>query len=155
MVRYNQNVDKTKVIDCEPPFDVLKITGVTIMSPNYPYNYRKNEYCQVTLTFPEGQQVHLEFEDLGINEWDNGKCEGDRLEIRDGDDLSPSPSLTKLCGFYNPRRIKSTGNSVTLTFKTNRNSVTRTGRGFKLKVDSGNIKKTISLLVYEFEKDGL
>ena len=71
------------------------------MSPNYPYSYRKNEFCQLTIKFPEEQQVHLEFEDLGINEWDNGKCEGDWLEIRDGDDISSSPILTKLCGFYN------------------------------------------------------
>ena len=123
------------------------------MSSNHPSYYNENEYCQVTIIYPEGEKVHLEFEYFEIENGDalkQGRCTNDWLEVRNGDDVASSTLITRLCGkdkkdqyspqysgMYSPRRIRSSGSSLILIFKTNENPVTR--RGFKVKIDNGKI----------------
>ena len=112
------------------------------MSSNYPYDYNRNESCQVTIEFPEGERVHLEFEDFYVENGDSSeylKCKNDWLELRDGEDAASRRIETKICGHRSPSRFISKGKSLTLIFKSDGNFIT--GRGFKIKVDLGELEE--------------
>lgn len=120
------------------PFDIIRKPGVILRSSNHPNEYNENEYCQVTVIYPEGEKVHLEFEYFVMEDGDpskHGRCINDWLEVRNGDDVASSTLITRMCGEYSPRRIKSSGNSLIMIFKSDGNGVSK--RGFKIKIDNG------------------
>ena len=116
------------VIDCEAPFDVLTTPGTTIISPNYPDFTDGRLNCQVTLEF--GGKVSIVFEDFDV--LDNGvkhDCYYNWLEVYDGNSSESNMIGEKLCGRTNPSPLQSTGDSMTLVFRTKYNS---SYRGFKI-----------------------
>lgn len=119
------------VIDCEPPFDTITRPDTTIISPNYPEFYGWDRQCQITMSFTG--KVSIRFEDFYVD--DNSACKNDWLEVRDGSS-SNSPMIgDKLCGYDIPDPMKSTGNSITLLFKSpDRDSYYR---GFRIIADLG------------------
>ena len=119
------------VIDCEPPFDTITIPDTTIISPNYPEFYGWYRLCQVTLTFTE--KVSIRFEDFSVLYSNN--CSYDWLEVRDGNSSNSTMIGDKLCGSDIPDPMKSTGNSITLVFKSD-NDGSGDG-GFKIIADLG------------------
>ena len=120
------------VIDCELPYDVIKIPGITVISPNYPLAYGDDLICQVTLTFED--RVVIKFEDFDL--YDYSDCPFDWLEVRDGDDSNSEMIGDKLCGHDIPDPIESTGSSITLIFRSDEFYYT-SDTGFKTIADLG------------------
>ena len=98
-------------MECEPPYDVVTTSGVTIVSPNYPNFYDDNISCQLTLTFDV--KVSIEFETFYTDS-------SDHLEVRDGDSSS-SRLIGTVDGPDTPSPMESTGRSMTLVFSSNYN----------------------------------
>ena len=119
-------------IDCASPFDEVNIPGTEIISPNHPSAYANRMNCQATIRFTVGQRVAIQFEAFSLEGGSN--CPYDYLEIRDGASTSSNLIGSKLCGSTNPGVIRSTGNSMTITFRTD-GSVTSTG--FKIRTSLG------------------
>ncbi|KAJ8276925.1 hypothetical protein GJAV_G00069430 [Gymnothorax javanicus] len=97
-----------------------------IMSPNYPGNYPQNIDCVWILSVPNGEAVQLDFEDQFYIEPTNG-CPFDYLELRDGASFDDEV-IARLCGNDLPSTQRSTGNAMTVRFRTD-TSVTH--QGFK------------------------
>ena len=105
-------------IDCTAPYDIIKTPGTTIISPNYPESYETNQYCQVTIQFPDEMRVTLIFEEFDLHHFntDIGECEFDWLEISDGNDAFSTRLRSRLCGDNVPGPVQSRTNNLTLIF---------------------------------------
>ena len=105
-------------IDCTAPYAIIKTTGTTITSPNHPESYETNQYCQVTIQFPDEMRVTLIFEEFDLHHFntDNGECEFDWLEISDGNDAFSTKLRSRLCGDNVPGPVQSRTNNLTLIF---------------------------------------
>ena len=120
-------------IDCSSPFDEVLTPGTVIMSPNYPNPYDDGLRCQMTIRFSDSPTVLIEFDPTYEIESDSS-CGYDYLEARDGPSLDSPRIGSKLCGRNIPAPIQSTGNSMTLRFRTD-GSVSKTG--FKITANAG------------------
>ena len=122
-------------MDCNSPFtEVVTIPGTIISSSNYPNNYDNNQDCQIKIAFEEGQRVLLEFIHFDVEYISS--CSYDWLEIRDGPSADSSMLVHNLCGSTIPNPILSTGNALTLIFRTDSGV---TGSGFLIKAQIGKI----------------
>ncbi|KAM9307657.1 cubilin [Gastrophryne carolinensis] len=96
-------------------------------SPGYPMNYPHNRECIWHIVTSPGSSIQISLLEFIIEYHDT--CSYDVLEIYGGHDLS-SPRLAQLCGPRapgNPLQVSSTGNMVTVRFKTDSSS---NGKGF-------------------------
>jgi len=93
----------------------------SIQSPNYPNNYPDNEEESWTLHVTGGR-VRLTFTDFDVEYETN--CGYDSVEIIDTDD---STSLGKFCGTSIPGPVTSTGDHMTVKFKSD---YSETRKGF-------------------------
>jgi hypothetical protein len=112
----------------------VTIPGTIIISPGHPGSYETNQNCETTIKFREGQRVVIDFLYFDIEDYD---CNYDWLEVRDGP--SAESNLlggSKLCGATSPNAMVSTGNSLTLVFKSDDSAVRS---GFKIKAELGKL----------------
>ncbi|XP_068094350.1 cubilin [Hyperolius riggenbachi] len=96
-------------------------------SPGYPRNYPNNRECIWHITTSPGSSIQISVLEFSIEY--HTTCAYDVLEIYGGPELS-SPRLAQLCtprAPENPLQVSSTGNMVTVRFKTN---AYVSGRGF-------------------------
>ncbi|XP_063777593.1 cubilin [Pseudophryne corroboree] len=96
-------------------------------SPGYPMNYPNNKECIWYLTTSPGSSIQISIVEFNIEF--HPTCDYDVLEIYGGPELS-SPRLAQLCTSRapgNPLQVSSTGNTVTVRFKTDSTS---NGKGF-------------------------
>uniref|UniRef100_A0A672FYF8 Transmembrane serine protease 15 n=1 Tax=Salarias fasciatus TaxID=181472 RepID=A0A672FYF8_SALFA len=114
--------------DCGGPFDLWEPNS-TFNSPNYPHSYGSNFNCIWTLHADVGQNIHLHFADVDIEE------SYDMVEVRDG--AGPdSTLLAVLTGTdVSAQDFYSTTNQVTVWFFTD--SSGHSDRGFKANFTSG------------------
>ncbi|KAM4028087.1 cubilin isoform 1-T1 [Anomaloglossus baeobatrachus] len=99
----------------------------TFTSPNYPNNYPNNRECIWYITTSPGSSIQISIVDFNIEY--HTTCNFDVLEIYGGPELS-SPRLAQLCTSRapgNPLQVSSTGNAVTVRFKTD---IHMSGKGF-------------------------
>ncbi|XP_066292607.1 uncharacterized protein [Branchiostoma lanceolatum] len=103
--------------------------GGTVTSPNYPNDYDNNEFCEWTITVPEGRDVLVEF--------DSFSTEGsyDVLFINDGDRYSTT-QMQRLTGELTFNRFTTTSNVMFLRF-TSDGSMTYPGFQFSFRETSG------------------
>ena len=113
--------------------DVVTTPGAIILSPNYPANYE--DFCNSQLTITFANKIFLRFESFDT-EKSGDFCQLDWLEIRDGDTSEHNLIGSRICGSDTPNLITSTGNSLTLIFRSD-DSVSH--KGFKLKAELGTI----------------
>ena len=71
---------------------------------------------------------------IAFNLETTANCRNDFLEVFDGDNAG-ARSLAKLCGIAKPNPIYSTGNTLTLVFKTDQGD---TNSGFNVSTSLGN-----------------
>ncbi|XP_078584733.1 scavenger receptor cysteine-rich domain-containing protein DMBT1-like [Branchiostoma floridae x Branchiostoma japonicum] len=83
--------------------------GGTVTSPNYPDNYGNEEYCEWTITVPEGSVVLLTFDSFHIEE------DYDYLTIYDGGSDSDT-ELLSLTGETSVHPFTSTSNQMFVRF---------------------------------------
>nr|DBA25188.1 TPA: hypothetical protein GDO54_012746 [Pyxicephalus adspersus] len=96
-------------------------------SPGYPMKYPNNRECIWYIRTSPGSSIQVTILDFNIEH--QVICNYDVLEIYGGHDLS-SPRLAQLCSTRtpdNPLHVSSTGNVVTVRFKTD---ALRNGKGF-------------------------
>jgi len=89
----------------------------TFYSPHYPLEYPKFINCFRTITAEYGYFVRIDFRDFFLMEppSNEGKCDYDYLEIRDGSE-GYSTLIGKFCGSDFPPMITSSGRSLWLRF---------------------------------------
>ena len=110
----------------------MTVPGTVIISPNHPSDYDSNQNCRTVIRFTPGQTVLLQF--LSFNLESSSTCSYDYLQIRDGDTESANLIGSRLCGDQIPNQIVSSGNTLYMSFHTDRETVRS---GFKLRVDVG------------------
>uniref|UniRef100_A0A4W4F6Q8 Cubilin n=1 Tax=Electrophorus electricus TaxID=8005 RepID=A0A4W4F6Q8_ELEEL len=96
-------------------------------SPGYPNKYPDNRECVWYIQTSPGSSITVTIHEFDIEEHPN--CDYDMLEVYGGPDLN-APQLAKLCTTRppsNPMQVSSTGNAVTVRFKSDENG---NGRGF-------------------------
>ncbi|XP_072010324.1 cubilin [Engystomops pustulosus] len=99
----------------------------TFTSPGYPMKYPNNRECIWYITASPGSSIQVTILDFDIEY--HATCDFDVLEIYGGPELS-SPRLAQLCTSRapgNPLQVSSTGNAVTVRFKTDAYA---NGKGF-------------------------
>ncbi|XP_077124414.1 cubilin [Ranitomeya variabilis] len=99
----------------------------TFTSPDYPRKYPNNRECIWHITTSPGSSIQISIVDFDIEY--HTTCNYDVLEIYGGPEVS-SPRLAQLCTSRargNPLQVSSTGNAVTVRFKTD---VNVNGKGF-------------------------
>ncbi|CAG2059558.1 unnamed protein product [Timema podura] len=104
----------------------------SIVSPNYPQPYNHKAECLWKVIVSRGSAIQMVFVDLDLES--QISCLYDYVEVRDGIDSS-----AKLIGRYctagsHPLIIHSTGNHLFVKF---RSDISRSGRGFHIKFDTG------------------
>ncbi|XP_037693302.1 cubilin [Choloepus didactylus] len=87
----------------------------TFTSPNYPLPYSHGAECSWRLAGSAGSALMLELADFHLEA--HPACARDYLAVFDGPSTS-SPLLARLCGEETPRPIRSSGDSLTLTLRT-------------------------------------
>ncbi|BHF77942.1 Bone morphoproteintic protein 1 [Sparganum proliferum] len=103
-----------KKVPCRKYFKAEK---GTIMSPGYPNPYPPSSECTWNIEVPDGDTVTLTFHSFELESHED--CSNDYLAIYDGPSTS-SDLLKRLCGSTTPEPIKSTGNTMTLHFITDK-----------------------------------
>nr|XP_046226989.1 cubilin [Scatophagus argus] len=94
-------------------------------SPDYPNRYPENKECIWYITTTAGSSITLTIHEFDVEFHQN--CNYDVLEVYGGPDLS-APQLARLCTTTSsPMRVSSTGNLVTVRFKSD---AYVSGRGF-------------------------
>ena len=122
-------------MDCSEPFHEVTEPGTIVTSPNYPNEYQNNKDCGTKIRFPPGERVVLEVQDFNVEH--HSACVWDYVEVKDGDNANSSRIEPKLCGSAIPRPILSSGNTLSIRFKTDDEM---THSGFKMKVDRRKLK---------------
>ncbi|XP_063003684.1 cubilin [Elgaria multicarinata webbii] len=105
----------------------LSGTSGSFQSPGYPNKYPHNRECHWYIHTSPGSSIQLTIVEFDVEY--HTSCDYDVLEIYGGPDLS-SPRLAQLCGPrlpQNPLHVSSTGNAITVRFKTDTNGH---GKGF-------------------------
>lgn len=97
-----------------------------ILSPHYPGFYAPNSHCNWLITAPVGNVIRLEVLDFQLE--DGPRCATDHMQVTDGHNLGDL-SLGKFCGEKIPAVIESSGNTVRISFRSDKD-IQRTG--FKL-----------------------
>ena len=135
-IKYDDiNFLESKIIDCDPPYNDVKVKGTAIMSPNYPNEYDSNKECVVTITYAINETIAITFVSFDIEVPRRGRDCDDYLAIYDGKSIYTPRLIHKLCGTRPAgTTIRSTGNAMTLHFHTD---VTGTRAGFKLYANAG------------------
>ncbi|KAM5158320.1 cubilin [Mantella aurantiaca] len=106
--------------------DLYGPTG-SFSSPGYPMKYPSNRECIWYISTSPGISIQITILEFSIENHDT--CNYDVLEIFGGHDLS-SPRLAQLCApraLDNPLQVSSTGNVITVRFKTDAYG---SGKGF-------------------------
>ena len=111
--------------------DVVTTPGITILSPNYPYNYPT--FCDSQLTINFDGRISLYFESFDVEYLDDN-CVLDWLEIRDGKSVDDDRIGAKLCGSNIPGLITSTGKYLKLIFHSDDSN---NYKGFKIQAQLG------------------
>uniref|UniRef100_A0A3Q1IYA9 Uncharacterized protein n=1 Tax=Anabas testudineus TaxID=64144 RepID=A0A3Q1IYA9_ANATE len=94
-------------------------------SPGYPNKYPENRECIWYITTAAGSSITLTIHEFSVEFHQD--CNYDVLEVYGGPDLS-APQLAKLCSTTsNPMQVSSTGNMLTVRFKSD---AYVSGRGF-------------------------
>ncbi|PAA79380.1 hypothetical protein BOX15_Mlig017005g4, partial [Macrostomum lignano] len=94
-----------------------------ISSPNYPSAYRGDKECIWKIEVPNGYSVALKFFSFELET--HTQCVYDFVEVLEGWSQD-GVSLGKFCGETVPKPVKSTGNRMTVRFKSD-NSVNKIG----------------------------
>ncbi|XP_054878715.1 cubilin isoform X1 [Poeciliopsis prolifica] len=97
----------------------------SITSPGYPNKYPDNRECIWYITTTPGSSITLTIHEFDVEFHDD--CNYDVLEVYGGPDLH-APRLARLCSTTsNPMQVSSTGNQITVRFKSD---AYVSGRGF-------------------------
>uniref|UniRef100_A0A3B5L191 Cubilin n=1 Tax=Xiphophorus couchianus TaxID=32473 RepID=A0A3B5L191_9TELE len=97
----------------------------SISSPGYPNKYPDNRECIWYITTSPGSSITFTIHEFDVEFHDN--CNYDVLEVYGGPDLQ-APRLARLCSTTsNPMQVSSTGNQITVHFKSD---AYVSGRGF-------------------------
>ncbi|XP_069815839.1 cubilin [Dendropsophus ebraccatus] len=107
--------------------DDLSGPNGTFTSPGYPMKYPNGRECIWHISTSPGSSIHITILDFDIEYHET--CNYDVLEVYGGPEVS-SPRLAQLCAPRtpgNPLQVSSTGNAVTVRFKTDKHV---NGKGF-------------------------
>ena len=83
-------------------------------SPNYPWNYGRNERCSLLIEAPYGHYIYLQFRSFYL-EYGRAHCPYDYVEVYDGSSAW-SYKMTKACGQRAPCDIYSSGRFLFVKF---------------------------------------
>ena len=110
---------------------IINRTEVILSSPGYPdSDYPANKICERIIHFRDKIPFHVEFlGDFVLHEKRDG-CNGDFIEIRNGEDVN-SPLIMKECGDVKPEAMTLFGSSVWIKFQSDHIS---SEKGFALKI---------------------
>ena len=111
---------------------MVTVPGTAITSPNYPNNYDNSKDCLVYVRFAADQKVLLTVEAFDVEY--QSTCSYDYLSVHDGFGYNQPLIGSKLCGTITELSLESTGNEMTLYFRSD-NIETKTG--FKVRVTAG------------------
>ncbi|KAK2886327.1 cubilin [Channa argus] len=105
--------------------DELSGPSGSLNSPGYPNRYPENKECIWYITTSAGSSITLTIHEFDVEFHQN--CNYDVLEVYGGPDLS-APRLAQLCTTTSsPMQVSSTGNKLTVRFKSD---AVVSGRGF-------------------------
>ncbi|XP_068718037.1 uncharacterized protein [Montipora capricornis] len=90
-----------------------------ILSPFHPGYYPPNSFCKWFLSAPTGHLVRLQVLDFQLQS--NPLCKNDFLEVIDGPEPT-AQSLGRFCGDTIPRIIESSGNTMLIIFKADKDT---------------------------------
>nr|CAD7455080.1 unnamed protein product [Timema tahoe] len=110
----------------------LASSSGSIISPNYPQPYNHKAECLWKVIVSRGSAIQMVFVDLDL-ESQTG-CLYDYVEVRDGIDSSAKRIGRYCTAGSHPLIIHSTGNHLFVKF---RSDISRSGRGFHIKFDTG------------------
>jgi len=96
--------------------DCASTTGGTIKSTNYPENYNNNENREIPIEVSIGSKIKLDFTAFDVEYEAN--CGYDWVQVKDTDG-SPlgNTASKKFCGTTIPPSLTSTGNKMTVVFR--------------------------------------
>ena len=92
----------------------MKQHNGTIQTPNYPYNYGKNQHCVWRIVSPYKSGIHLSFESFHLES--GSVCDHDYVEVRGGLNTS-APLLGRYCGSTRPPTIYAANGLMQIIFK--------------------------------------
>ncbi|CAL2034444.1 unnamed protein product [Caenorhabditis brenneri] len=104
----------------------VQLTPGVVTSPDYPYQYDNNQNCVYQLATLGSYNVLLRFSDFGT------ESKKDIVTVYDGDSVN-SPVIGTYSGELNAFSLVSTGNTMTLSFKSDAKTG---GRGFSARFTS-------------------
>ncbi|XP_044176930.1 uncharacterized protein LOC114955381 isoform X1 [Acropora millepora] len=110
---------------CDCVFNETK--GGNISSPLFPKNYTTNVTCVWFLLAPVNHTVKFFLKEFSLEK--DKKCFYDYVEFYDGDNVTSEDHLidSRMCGSHTPRFINSTGQMLSIVFKSDKSV---TGKGF-------------------------
>ena len=119
-------------MDCFQPYEIVTTPNVAVISHHYHHvgwGYGENLHCEVTIKYEE--RVSIVFEDFEVHK--TKSCNADWLKVYDGDSSDSKMIGRKLCGQRKPKPMESTGNSMTLVFRSDAFAYVESGyMGFKI-----------------------
>lgn len=98
----------------------------TIFSPSYPENYEPNLSCTWSVLVDDESQIAISFNEFELE--NSAECSADYVIVKDGVSEN-SEVLGKYCGTAVPMHLLSSGNVLSVTFRTD--SV-RSAKGFEI-----------------------
>uniref|UniRef100_H2YKV4 CUB domain-containing protein n=1 Tax=Ciona savignyi TaxID=51511 RepID=H2YKV4_CIOSA len=94
----------------------------TFTSPNYPNAYPMSIDCYWILTAPTNEAIQLDFKDFAIES--HSQCEKDYVLVMEGH-TGDGEILGKFCGTDQPSTTKSSGNEMTVRFRSDSSTQNR------------------------------
>nr|CAB3234570.1 cubilin-like [Phallusia mammillata] len=122
---------------------LLSGTSGTFETPNYPGDYPEDTTCKWVIEVPTGSIVELKFSTFQTESLEKNCEESDLVQIFDGNSESSPVLHSRLCGSNIPRDFVSTGNSMTVVFKSTEDSFGEKGFAATYSAKSGSEKQCV------------
>ena len=107
-------------------FFELGLYSGTIFSPSYPENYEPNLSCTWSVLVDDESQIAISFNEFELE--NSAECSADYVIVKDGISEN-SEVLGKYCGTDVPMYLLSSGNLLSVTFRTD---AVRSAKGFEI-----------------------
>ena len=116
--------------------DLGEVSGAEISSPMYPGRYPRNSYFKWSVVAPSGFRIKIQFSKVKMCRY-YSDCLEDRVMLLDGSS-EESKVLDTIGGERTVQPVYTSGNSLTVEFRSAVGESDYDGNGFKATLSKGN-----------------